>query len=579
MVISNQQYESYTIDDVMRSGDQVMVPERLGAFRMTSISFARSVLRKIVQDGWRISKERFEIDEEGFGEAVYGISTPKGRFSFIIFSEDLGEYERSDRVISEKWDMTFALCEGELTDEKIDSLRSELPKQEFGRGDVQDLVWSRANRSSRIFNYILNALTKGEQPDPHEIAKVGYILRSTAFYANGKFGIAPFDKMREDHPFRGAFRAQLFTAYMLRQFSLDIVEHIAKLRNPSSARLNTEIKRFIGIGNATGLGMVPFLIYHPKLIHQLIHLRELALARSSVSHIGKGKVERLKQLLEQSITYFRNYPSINGDAFASGEVIAHELDQVKGYLQNWLSTGYFSSDNREEIEQWYGFIKLVYPNLSKETQEAFNTLLIEIYPEKNIELEDYTVVNEEMNFDPKMTIEELLSIIENQYHWAFQFDFSHNEENFYYWYRSVEKEEPRIGERQGKSEGEKYSMPVDIAFQVQQVTKLLIQNDKRETLGRFVLKYPQSKGIIRRIQALDGYEYSEIRGNLRGKNLLPLYLMRCKLSMLGAERFDPKSNQWVRVTFFQGAPLIEDIHKAENELWIFPSMPELEESQ
>jgi len=577
-MVSHQRYEPYALDDVMRPANQIMVPERLGSFRMTSISFARSVLRKVVEDGWHISKQRFDIDQEGFGEAVYSISTPKGKFSFIIFSEDLGEYERSDRVVSEKWDMTFALCEGELNEKKIASLRSELPKQEFGRGDVQDLVWSRANRSSRIFNYIVNALTKGEQPDPEEIAKVGYILRSTAFYANGKFGIAPFDKMRENHPFRGAFRAQLFTAYMLRQFSLDIVEHISKLRNPSAANLNQDLKRFIGIGNATGLGMVPFLIYHPKLIHQLIYLRELALAQSSISTITTDKVEKLLQLLNQSITYFHHYPDINGDAFTSGEVISQELSQVKMYLEYWLANGYFTRENQGEIDQWYGFLKLVSSFLSMESEEALNTLLIEIYPEKNIDLENYTVVDEEMSFDPKMTIEELISIIGKRYEWAFQFDFNQEKENFYYWYRSVEKEEPRIGERHMGIE-ERFTMPVDIAYQVQQVTALLKQNNKEETLGRFVLRHPQQKGIIRRIQSLKDYEYAEIQGNLRGQNLIPLYLMRCKLSMLGAERFDPKSNQWVRVTFFQGAPLIEDIHKAENELWIFPSMPVLEESQ
>lgn len=264
---------------MLRSASEVMQIERLGAFRLTSLSFLRIMMRKIMKEAWKIERVSFELNEEGYGEALYQIITPQGIFTFIVFSMELSKESRSDRVISEKWDVTFALCEGIPSAEKLSRLRKELPKQELGRGDADDLVWSRANKSERMFHYVAESLINGKQPDPKIVGEVGYLLRTTAVYGNGKFGIAPYEKIKKSHSFSGSFQAQMFTVYMLRHFSFELIEHIARQKNPASATLHPEIKRYIGTGNATGLGMVPFLMTHPKLIHQWIVTRETALAR------------------------------------------------------------------------------------------------------------------------------------------------------------------------------------------------------------------------------------------------------------------------------------------------------------
>ncbi|MYL34987.1 hypothetical protein GLW08_18420 [Pontibacillus yanchengensis] len=560
----------YGIEDAIRPAREVMKPERIGAFRMTSLSFARIILRRAMREKWSIDQHRFNLDHNGHGEAIYYIRTPAGTFSFVVVSQDIDEYERSDRVISEKWDITFALCEGVLSEEKIEDLKRELPKQELGRGTVQDLVWSRANRSSRIFQHIVNALTSEQQPDPEALAKVGYIVRSTAFYANGKFGVAPFEKMKGDHPLHGAFSAQLFTAYMLRQFSFDIVEHIAKCQNPQASTLDDRIKRFLGIGNATGLGMVPFLIYHPKLIHQWIYLRELSLARSKVEPMTEEKINSLIDWLDRAIHYFAHYPVQKTGVFEDGESIAGDLQIVRQHLEDFIH-----SDHVPEDTQWLPIIEQISSALSVEAQEVLNTMMIEIYPEKNEELEQYTVVNEEMELNPSMTIGELLGLINNHYQWVFSFDFSNPDEKYYFWYRSVDKEEPRIAVR-GEEPGDEHEMPMNIAELVQKVSFLLQDRDYTEKVATFVFRYPEYKGIIRRIQSLENYDYGEIRGNLLDKNMVPIFLMRCKLSFFGGERFDPKSNRWVRITLFQGAPLIKDFTAINQPKWIFPKIPKLE---
>jgi hypothetical protein len=46
-----------------------------------------------------------------------------------------------------------------------------------------------------------------------------------------------------------------------------------------AARLDPELRRALGIGNATGLGMAPFLVNHPDLLNNWITARETAIAR------------------------------------------------------------------------------------------------------------------------------------------------------------------------------------------------------------------------------------------------------------------------------------------------------------
>ena len=52
-------------------------------------------------------------------------------------------------------------------------------------------------------------------------------------------------------------------------------------------------------------------------------------------------------------------------------------------------------------------------------------------------------------------------------------------------------------------------------------------------------------------------------------------LLRCKLAFFGAGKFDPKSSRWVRITLFQGAPLVSEIGQPFADDWNFAVMPTL----
>jgi hypothetical protein len=64
--------------------------------------------------------------------------------------------------------------------EDIERLRNEVPKQEVGRLSYKELTLSRANKSVRVFDHVVERLSNGTQPNLDYWKKVGYLYRTTA---------------------------------------------------------------------------------------------------------------------------------------------------------------------------------------------------------------------------------------------------------------------------------------------------------------------------------------------------------------------------------------------------------------
>ena len=243
--------------------------EQMGSRYPSRLSFSRSMLRKIIFDNWKISKSIFNLDNEGYGTAIYEIKANDEIYSLVCFSQFLDDKDRSDRVIASKWDTAYTLHRGKINDKELSRLKINIPLQETGRNSPNEIVLSRANKSVRLFQYVVNCLADGKQPSIDEINKVGYLLRTTAVYGSGKFGLSDFFNLKNNTIFNQPFRAEMLAVYLIREFSVDLVEHLAKKKNPKIAvKLKKEIKQHLGIGNATGLGMAPFIVKHPKLINK-----------------------------------------------------------------------------------------------------------------------------------------------------------------------------------------------------------------------------------------------------------------------------------------------------------------------
>ena len=188
----------------LRSPKEIMKLSRLGCFHQSKLSFLRSFLEEFKD--WKFSRDLFELNREGYGRAVYSFSKKNRTYSLVCFANQLEDEERSDRVIATKWDAAFALYDGIPNEQDIDRLKQNVPKQEVGRLSYKELTLSRANRSVRIFNEVIENLSNGRQPDKKTLSKVGYLYRTTAVYGSGKFGLADRFRIKNRSEIKGPFR-------------------------------------------------------------------------------------------------------------------------------------------------------------------------------------------------------------------------------------------------------------------------------------------------------------------------------------------------------------------------------------
>ena len=536
----------------------------------------RTLVRHMVAENWQITSPVFDLDEQGYGTVVYQVEAKYGTFSYVLFSHYLDPENRNDRVIANQWDLTMALCEGTVDAAQIEFLRHNVPKQEAGRVDSRVLVLSRANRSARTFEYVVNELTLGRQPDVDVIAEVGYLYRTTAAYGSGKLGMADWEKVRTKHPdFARPFAAEMFTCFMLRHFSMQQADYLASKRSPESAvTLHENIKRYIGIGNSTGLGMAPFLINHPLLINQWIEMRETALARvvaASECGVDEATLKRLDLATQRVIQHLGEIITADERQNSSNALVRTELQ----LMHLWLQEQGAELANNHYV--WADLIQHAEQSWRIETQEVINTLLIELYPELVDDLEEQMDVDESQQVTPEMSVAQLIDVIEDKYDWALAIDFSQYESMGAFWYRSQEKMEPRLGQTNIDMGMEK-EMPLAIGRRVRECyDRLCSYNQVRpqQNVAHFNMHNPTYSGIVARIQTMALSQYGEIRENLVHSDVLPIHLLRCKLSFFGVSKFDPRSRLWVRNTMFQGAPLISDFGKPFADDWQFPIKPVL----
>ena len=213
-----------------RPPETIMRLSRMGSAHQSRLSFMRTLLRRLERENWQFERSVWDINEQGVGRAVYQATGPNRTYSLVAFAHDLPDDLRSDRVIAEAWDSTFTLFDGVPTEDDLQRLEANVPKQEAGRVSGKELTLSRANRSVRLFNSVADTLAKGEQPDKAEIAKVGYLMRTTAVYGSGKFGAADREFIQHREELSGPFQAEMLTVWLIRTFTLDLVEHAAKIK-------------------------------------------------------------------------------------------------------------------------------------------------------------------------------------------------------------------------------------------------------------------------------------------------------------------------------------------------------------
>lgn len=547
----------------LRAPDDVMRLARMGSAFPTRLSFMRSLLRHLAGAQAVVRRTLWEMNDDGFGRAVYQVRWDEHVYSLVAFSTDLPEDKRTDRVIAEAWDTSYVLFDGVPGDDDLEWLAANAPSQEAGRFRESDLILSRANKSVRLFSHVIERLASGRQPDIEQVRAIGYLMRTTAVYGNGKFGIADRAIVADRRGLEGPFAAEMLLVWLIRGFTHDLVEHMAQRRNPETfVPLDKQLKRFLGIGNATGLGMAPFLVSHPILLNNWIMARETALARvQALTSASPETIARAQHLLARLERHLEQWSVDDERQMRRIETLRHEIPELRaGLTDDWW----------QAPNPWARLLAQSQA-YSTECQELIVSLVLEPHGDLIDDLVHSMASAVEPRLVPAMRVAELGRHIQEAFRFALDIDFSESSQTAQFWYVSEEKLEPRLGLRD-QEDGADLEMPLDIARQVQAVARDLATADPSETVAAFLLRHPQHRYAVTRVQTVAEHPYSEIRDNLIAATCLPIDMLRLKLSFFGASKFDPRSDRWTRITLYQGAPLFDELSPEVADDWWMPTL-------
>ena len=550
----------------LRDPRKVMRLARLGAFHQSRLSFMRVLLRRLKNEGWLFDRPVFDIDERGVGVATYRVRGPENSYTLVAFAHELDDSLRSDRVIAEAWDATFTLCDGEVDAAQIERLSANVPKQEAGRVSDAEMVLSRANKSVRLFRHVVESLAAGRQPDEAMMDEVGYLVRTTAVYGSGKFGAADRVNWAGRPEFSGSFQPEMLAVWLIRTFSVDLAEHMARVTAPDTAsKLDPRLRRKLGVGNSTGLGMAPFLINHPRLINSWIAARETALARlRAIRTADTAKIAQFRLLARRAAKNANEWQVADERQTAKIERLRDDF--------TWIIARADALCDTDDMP-WDGFYRDAEETLSLEGQEALVSLMMEPYGELVDPLAACMHADEELahRIDGRATVADTITAIDAQYDWADGIDFETADAQARVWYVSEEKLEPRLGER-FEEPLEPYEQPLSPGRDAARMRRDLAAFDGDTSLGAFLLQHPEHRHMARRLQQVARLAYGEICDNTIAAEMLPIDLLRCKLSFFGATRFDPRSDRWLRITMYKGAPFPDELGELNPDDLFYPQL-------
>lgn len=548
--VSSRTSGSRPATDPLRPADKVMRLSRMGASFPTRLSFSRRLLRQLAASGASVDRPVWTMDANGHGRAVYRTTVGAQSYSLCAFTRELAPEERTDRVIATAWDAAFVLFDGDPDEAELERLASAAPLQEAGRFTARDLVLSRANKSTRLFEHVVERLAAGLQPDAALVQRIGYLMRTTAVYGNGKFGIADRSRLVDDPLLGAPFQAEMLTVLLIRQLTVDLAEHVARARGGERAvPLARDLRRQLGVGNATGLGMAPFLVSHPRLVHRWVMARETALARvRAVRAPGDDCKASAMRLLARARQHASEWCVDDDGAMACITTVRTELAGIAEVVDaTWLAAPW----------PWRRLHTLA-EACSADTEEIIVALLIELHPELVDELAETMACREVSTLDAAMPSGKVRALAEATYGWTDHIDFDSREATARFWYVSEDKFEPRFGFRFDEP-GADRETPLGIARDARRLLDALRDTDPHAPIAALLMTQPSLRDVVRRVQCAASEPYAEIRDNLLDATCRPIDMLRFKLAFFGATGFDPRSDLWTRITLFQGAPGTDEL--------------------
>ncbi|WP_336660382.1 hypothetical protein [Leucobacter sp. USHLN153] len=546
--------------------DLLLQPTRLQSLPASRISAGRSLLEKMQREAWTFELVHFDIDAHANGEALYRVHAGDGKiFDFVIFSFEPTLEGRTGRITGQNWDMMGALIEGPTTAEDRAITRTELPKLYAGRAVPGTLTWARSNRSFRAFDHAVQALAEGRQPDTRALWEVGYLMRNTGLDGNGTFLTRSFLTLEADHPLRLPLHAQLLSAFIMREFASDLVETMAKHRNEQAVVLDREVRRMIGIGNGSALGLLFFVNTHPMLIGTWLEQRQTLLAEATqlplVQHAET--TVQYRELLERASEFTRVDPYVYA-RFDDPHRVSEQLDRAIEVLDELLARG--ATSGAELLGRLDGVI-------GDEAWELVAANLLELLPyERIVEAIEGGIRSEQFVAEADMPLTELRAIIERDYSWALQIDMEAPGAREYVWYKSADAEEPRRGPASEVSGGRNWAL--DLPSDVQALDAAMRATD-HANVGGLLREQPELRATIERIQSLRDFRYHSPHMNMLGDDFVPVSIVRFMNSAVHGllRTVDEGDDRNVLGLIYLGAPTAADLNEGLELETRYPQMP------
>ena len=286
----------------------------------------------------------------------------------------------------------------------------------------------------------------------------------------------------------------MMLVYLVRQFTFDQVNHIAESKNPGKAtKLDPNIARNLGIGNSTGLGMAPFIVNHPTLLHNWIYCREKALKEiRSIEKVNDSDFNIFKNCLTKSQSSINSWltdskfqiskiNSLKSDLIKFNQYIEKECSIKKKYLWNIIYT-------------W------IEKNLGEECIEYIVSMMMEPYDNIIDPLINYMSSEEEkyFNIPAHRKISELKTILENNYKSIIKIDFNKKTVAILIFglYQKIKRNpELLIGMKSMDAELEQ---PLAIARDIKKLYEKVIKTKQSNTIAEFLLSNDDVRHVVRR---------------------------------------------------------------------------------
>ena len=308
--------------------------------------------------------------------------------------------------------------------------------------------------------------------------------------------------------------------------------------------------------------MAPFIVNHPTLLNNWILAREIALK----------KIREIKQVKSQDSLLFKNSLKKSLVNITSWNTEStYQQKKIKDLLKDVQKVIKFT-ENDFNFDEEYPFNKIylwLEQNSCEECTEYVVSIMMEPFDDIIKPLIHQMSSDEDryFNIPTSRKVNELKNILEDKYSEVLNIDFDKKENNQKFWFISKNKEEPRLADRYIE-QGSELEQPLAIARDIKRLYERIKSLNKDVSIAEFLINNSDLRHVVRRAFIIEKFPYSEIQDNTISEKIIPIDMLRLKLSFFGALKFDPRSDKWLRICMFQGAPLPTDLKNYDDQ-WVY----------